>query len=316
MVGRTRAEALLVQQRDDAGVGAGPLRVDGLELGAVGVDGVLRVGDGGGVVPLRGLLQHGDAGGVGRHALVEGVGAVGAVRGGEVALQVHHIAGGDLGRDVRAGVLPVEGVGGADDHVDLAAADHGVHRDQLDVVRGGVGDGRAEAGGRLRVHHDGLRALVDQGLDLVVLEARVRPGQQRSEQLDVHLLGVLLLVVDVGGPERGVVEGEVDTDLDLSGGGGLAAAAAARGGAAAAGAAGGEQGADHGGCGRGGQQALSVHGSPLCNVLVRVGGWVMGRLTAGHPARRACQTDPSGNRCSRREAGSRVDEKPGRVGAR
>ena len=205
-----------LEEGDDAGVGAGPLGVDGLELGSVGVDGVLGVGDGGRVGPDGGVLEDLDAGVVGGHAGVERVGAVGAVGGGEVALEVEHVAGLDVGGDVGAGVLAVEGVGGADDHVDVADADDGVDGDELDVVGGGVADRGAQAGGGLGVDDDGLGALVDEVLDLLVLQAGAGGRQQRAEQLDVHLRGVLLLVVDVGGPERGVVVGQVDPDRDLA----------------------------------------------------------------------------------------------------
>src|SRR6185437_3120036 len=108
--------------------------------------------------------------------------------------------------------------------------DDRVDRDELHVVRGRVADRRAQAGGGLRVHDDGLRALVYQLLDLLVLQARRGRRQQRAEQLDVHLLRVLGLVVNVGGPEGGVVVGQVDADGDLAGGG-----RAGRGGAGAAG---------------------------------------------------------------------------------
>ena len=230
-------QALALQQREDAGVGAGPLGVDGLQLRAVGVDRVLRVGHGGRVGPDGRVLEELHAGVVGGHAGVEGVRPVGAVGRGEVALQVQDVAGLDAVRDVGAGVLPVQGVGRADDHVHVAGADDRVDRDELDVVRGRVADRRAEAGRRLRVHDDRLGALVHQVLDLLVLQAGVGGGEQRAEQLDVHLRGVLLLVVDVGGPEGGVVVGQVDADRDLArtgrGGGG---ARAGRAGCAAGGA--------------------------------------------------------------------------------
>src|SRR5580704_14742938 len=54
-------QALGLQQRQDTGVGARPLRVDRLELAAVGVHRVLRVGDRGGFGPDRGVLEDVDA---------------------------------------------------------------------------------------------------------------------------------------------------------------------------------------------------------------------------------------------------------------
>ena len=75
---------------------------------------------------------------------------------------------------------------------------------------GGIVDGGPEAGGRLGVYHYGFGSFVDQFLDLLVLQAGVRRGQERAYELDVHLLGIRRLVLDVGGPERRVVIGEVD----------------------------------------------------------------------------------------------------------
>src|SRR6266702_2188503 len=96
-------QVLVLEQRDDAGVRARPLRVDRLELADVGVHRVLRVGARGGFGPHRRVLEDVHARGVLRHALVEGVGPVGAVGRGQVAFQVEHVAGFDLGADEGAG---------------------------------------------------------------------------------------------------------------------------------------------------------------------------------------------------------------------
>ncbi len=199
-------------QREDAGVRARPLRVDRLELAAVSVHRVLRVRDRGGFRPDRRVLEdvHGRV--VRRHALVEGVGPVGSVGRGQVTLEVEHVAGFDLRADVGAGVQAVVRVGRAHHHVHLADPDDGVDGHQLHVMRGRVAYRRAQAGRGLRVHDDRLGALGDQGLDLGVLQARVGRGEQRAEQANVQLRGVLGFVVEVRGPEGRAVAGEVHAD--------------------------------------------------------------------------------------------------------